>query len=342
MLALWPRSPSARPPVAFVAWTHRPGRAEEVAAALGGEARAFYFAGIGDKRLIPLRYAADALRTLAYLVRRRPRSVVATHPPIFAALVCLAWARLAGIPLVLDSHPSAFGLAGDALSRKLLPVHRWLARRAVATLVTGPALGGLVASWGGRPEVLHEAEPTWRSTPARPAPARPAVLFAGTFAADEPVAEVLAAARAVPDVEVRITGDLARRPAELEGIEPANVRWLGYLPRDAYLAALRDADAVLALSTEDTSVMRTACEAVWAERPLAVSDWPYLRETFPDAVHVGNDRDGIAGGLRLLAGRHAELVRAAPAARARQAARWRAQRDRLAAALGLPGPYGRE
>ena len=50
-----------------------------------------------------------ALRTVSYLLRTRPRSLIVANPPIFAALIGSAYARLAGIPFVLDSHPIAFG-----------------------------------------------------------------------------------------------------------------------------------------------------------------------------------------------------------------------------------------
>jgi glycosyl transferase family 1 len=324
-----------RPRVAVVAWTPICGRARDLAGALGGEAACFYALGLMRPAAVPLRYALDAVRTAGWLLARRPRALIAVHPPIFAALVGYAWCRLSGTPLVLDAHPSGFGLAGDRLSGRLLRVHAWLARRSVATLVTAPALAAQVDRWGGRALVLHEAVPAW-DPPRRAAPAdRPRILFAGSFAGDEPSEEVVEAARAVPDVEVLVTGHPRRRPAGLRERAPANVTWLGLLRVEDYLATLRGADAVLALSTEDTSVMRTAYEAVWAERPLIVSDWPYLREVFPHAVHVANHRDGIAAGLRALLARGAELRAVAPAARRRQRARSAAQLAALRRILRL-------
>jgi glycosyltransferase involved in cell wall biosynthesis len=184
--------------------------------------------------------------------------------------------------------------------------------------------------------VVHEAEPPWSAPPAPADGERRRILFAGSFAGDEPVEEVVEAARAVPHVDVLVTGDLRRRPPGLDDRAPANVKWLGFLPVEAYLETLWSAHAVLALSTEDTSVMRTAYEAVWAERPLLVSDWPELREVFPHAVHVVNDRAGIAAGFRAVLERHAELVAAAPAARRLQRDRWHRQLEALRAAVLEP------
>ena len=117
---------------------------------------------------------------------------------------------------------------------------------------------------------------------------------------------------------------------------PANVEWVGFLgPRD-YMDAIVAADAVLVLTTEPTSVVRGGYEAVWAHRPLVVSDFPGLRSVFPDAVHVANEAGAIARGIADARERHAELVAAAPGARTRQLDRWTAQ---LAALEQLTGGH---
>jgi glycosyltransferase involved in cell wall biosynthesis len=327
---------SRRPSVAFIAWTPIVGRPEEVAAALGGEARCFYSLGTPRRAAVPFRYAVDAARTLAYLARRRPHALIVANPPIFPALIGLAYARLTGARLLLDSHPSAFGLAGDEVSRRLLRLHAWAARRAATTLVSAPELAEVVGGWGARADILHEAEPAW-SVPAAseaPAPVRNRVLFACIFSGDEPVGDVVEAARQVPEADVHITGDLRKCPAGLRESAPANVRFVGFLKGDDYVRALAGAGAVLALSTEPTSVMRTAHEAVWAGRPLIISRRPQLEELFPHAVQVPNDAAGIAEGIRSALARYPDLVASAPAARAHQEARWREQLDTLRSRLG--------
>ena len=257
--------------------------------------------------------------------------MVVTHPPIFPALIGYAYSRLAGVPFVLDSHVMAFGLAGDRLSERMLPVHARLAASAAATLVTGAELAGIVRGWGGRPLVVHEPPVTWSVRPPTPLDGRPRVLFTGVFARDEPVAEVLAAAREVPETDLQLTGDPRLCPPELRATAPPNVEFLGFLPGDAFGRAIEDADAVLTLSTERVSVMRTAYEAVYAGRPLIVSDRPELRELFPYAVFVDMTPAGIAAGLREAVARHDELIRSAGEARALQDRRWAEQLEALRA-----------
>ena len=45
--------------------------------------------------------------------------------------------------------------------------------------------------------------------------------------------------------------------------------------------------------------MRAAYEAVYAGRPLIISDSPERRDLFPHAIHVTNDAASIEQGLRL-------------------------------------------
>jgi glycosyltransferase involved in cell wall biosynthesis len=259
--------------------------------------------------------------------------VIATHPPIFPGLLGYVYARLARVPFVLDSHIMGFGFADDRLSQVTMPIHSWLARRAAATLVTGGELAEIVRGWGGRPLAVHEPPVDWPVEPPASLGGRPRVLFTGLFARDEPVDLVLEAARALPEADVEITGDVRLAPAGLVDSAPPNARFLGFLPGPAFGDAVRRADVVLTLSTERVSVMRTAYEAVYAERPLVLSDGPMVRELFPYAVFVELSPEAVAEGLRTAIVRHAELATAARSARELQERRWDEQLAALAAVV---------
>ncbi len=330
-----------RPTVSFLAWSFVPGRSAEIAHALGGEAKVIYDRRLTSRRLVPLRYVLSSVQTLVYLVLRRPRSVIVTLPPVFPGLVAWMYCRISGAPLVLDSHPSAFGRKGDRLSERLLPIHRWLARRATATMVTTSEWQQVVGGWDARAIVVHEAPPTIRPGELGWAPDRDpkaiTVLFVCVFSPDEPVAAVLQAAALVPNVEVIITGDLRRAPSGLVEEAPPNVTFCGYLDPLSYQQALHDADAVLALTTEPTSVMRAAYEAVYAGRPLIATDQDVNRLLFEHAVLVSNDVDGVRRGLERVSTDLDALLDAAPEASARQHERWLFQLEELHDVLRVGG-----
>lgn len=317
----------ARPKVAFIAWAEDSGRAHEVARALGGEARAFYQLRIVWKPLVPLRYLMNAINTCGYLVSRRPRAVIVTNPPIFPGLIALLYCTVAKAPLLLDSHPSAFGDA--PMAKQVAGVHAWLTRHAATTMVTVPELAETVTAWGGRADIIHEAPPARHAAPARPLSGRPRIVYIGRFAPDEPTAEVVEAARLVPEADVLITGDVRKCPASLVESAPANVIFTGFLEGDDYDRALEQADVIMVLTRHPLAVNRGACEAVYFERPLIISDLPAMTPLFPYAVSVPNDSAGIAGGIQSSIEHHPDLVSACPQARALQEQRWQQQFDRL-------------
>ena len=324
----------------YVAWSTKTGRVLELSELVGARPFLLYPRLLSGRRLTPLRYLVSAVWTFSWLLWRRPSVVMVINPPVPAAVCVALYGRVSGARVVLDSHPGGFGAQSDRLSATLQPLHRWAVRRAVATLVTGEPWATAVRRWGGVPLVVHEAPAAWTAAP-RPvttAPTEaergPRVLFLGTFGRDEPVDAVFEAARAMPDVCLRVTGDPEAAPAALLAGRPDNILLLGFLPPEQYQHEVLEADVVVVLTTEPTSVMRAAYEAVYAQRPLVVSDWPGLREVFPHAVHVANTAEGVAAGVRQAVEQRAALAARAPEARAAQAARWDAQ---VAALRGVVG-----
>ena len=203
--------------------------------------------------------------------------------------------------------------------------------------VTVDELADEVRGWGGRPALVHEAPPPSpeAATPRARRDGRPVALFVCVFAADEPVDEVIDAARACPDVTFQITGALDLAAARLGDDLPPNVELVGFLDPDDYAAALAGADVVLALTTESTSVVRAAYEAVYAGRPLIVSDWPELRSLFPYAVAAGNTGPRIAAAVSDAVARRDALLEVSDEALSTQEHRWQQQIGTVRAALGL-------
>ncbi|MGD9955146.1 MAG: glycosyltransferase [Candidatus Nanopelagicales bacterium] len=329
----------SRARVQFLAWAPTAGRARDLAADLDGEAVTIYPAKLAARKATPARYAASALITIGRLVRSRPRAVVVQNPPVYPGILGLAYARIARGRFVLDSHPASFGAKDNAQAQKMLRVTARLARAADGVLVTTESWAEVVRSWGGRPLVLHEAPPHWSTSPARPlGDRRPQVLFSCVFASDEPVPAVIDAARAVPGIDVAITGDPRRAPEGVLDDLPANVRLTGWLDQAAYAAEVDACDILLALTTEPTSVMRAAYEAGYARRVLVMSDTETMRELFPEAVTCGDDAESIGAALALAVREHDRLLQDLDLVRERQQRRWDTQRQALLAMLGLSAP----
>ena len=334
------RGPSGRhrPAVVFIAWGAVGGRSIEIAEALGGRALSL-FPPTDAKRLpAALRYLVGAAQTTRYLVGARPDAVIVTNPPIFPGLLvwCYAVLRRGKARVVLDSHPGSFGLQGDALGARMVPLHRFLASRVDGVMVTSPELADLVSSWGGRPFLLHEAPGRWVLATDRPPGPRPQVLVVGRFAGDEPIDAVVDAARLLPGVDFAITGRIEDAPSGMIDSAPQNVRFVGFMPSSVYAEAVEAADLVLTLTTEPTSVMRAAYEATYAGKVVVLSDWPLSRSLFPAAIAVLHDPSAIADGVEVAIREHDRLRAAAGGARQNQLDRWGAQLDELRRRLDLP------
>jgi glycosyltransferase involved in cell wall biosynthesis len=298
---------TARPgaPV-VVAWAELQPRSRALAAALGGEA-AFLASRLPRGPLTaPMRYLAGAVRTWRLLERRRPACVVAVTPPVAAPLAAWLWCRAHGRPLVVDCHTDAFHGGRWAWAR---PLHRWLFRRSRVALVHTAEALALVRGWGAPGLLLPDDLPGPDEAEARPPASRPTVLVAGSLDPTEPVAEALAAAALLPDVQVRVTGDMAGVPAAVRRGAPPNVVFTGFLAYPAFLGEMLAADVVAVFSTDPHIMNRAAFEAAGLGRPLVLSDLAGLRERFgAAALFAGGRPEAMAVALREALRRAPELA----------------------------------
>ena len=79
-----------------------------------------------------------------------------------------------------------------------MPLSRWLSRAATATIVTNGHLAQIIKSWGAQTVIIGSVPMTF---PAGQAPVlvdSARVVVVNTFSRDEPVEEVLNAAKNVP------------------------------------------------------------------------------------------------------------------------------------------------
>jgi hypothetical protein len=320
----------------FLSWGSVGGRPTDISRELGGTAWTFRPALLDAQRLTPLRWAVQAVATAAFLLRRRPRAVIATNPPIWLGLIALAYCKIRRAPLVLDSHPGGFGAQKDRVAARVQGLHRFIARHCAGVLVTTEHWANVVRSWGGTAVVLWEAPVDWSVPPlAERAPDGVLrVLYIGVFGDDEPVETFVAAMNTVSGVEVSITGDQRRAPAGLIDTAAAHISFVGYLRGSDYADAVAGADLLVSLTEEPTSVMRSGCEAVWAERPLLVTDSPATREAFPYASHAENTVAALASAVERIRDHPAELASTVHQARVMQEDAWQRQADAVTRLLG--------
>ena len=290
-----PGTHMSKVPVTAVAWARFQPRTVALASALEGRAR-FVSGGIAGTALAtrPLSYLSNSVRTWRLLSRDDPHTVVVITPPVFAPLAVSLWCALHGRKLVVDCHTGAFHSGKWAWAR---PIHRWLLRHAKVALLHTEDAEALVTGWGARalllPDDLPDVEEADDVQP--PSGTSRRVLVAGSFDGNEPVAEAIAAAAHLPDVEFRYTGDSGLVPSKVRAEASPNAVFTGYLPYRVFLGELQSADVVACFSTDPQIMNRAAFEAVGLGRPLVLSDLAGLRARFGSAaLFCANDPAAMA------------------------------------------------
>jgi glycosyltransferase involved in cell wall biosynthesis len=248
-----------------------------------------------------------------HVVRSAPRGtlVVVMCPPVFALVAALVAARRSGARVVADLHSGAVNDPAWTWSHGLL---RWCLRRCSHVVVTNEdVLDGFDTA--GRPVlVLHDPPLPFSEGGAPPAlPSGPVVVFPASGAADEPMEDVVGAARLLlGEATVVITG----RQRALDGCP--DVVLPGFLDDAAYAALLRRADVVLALTTREATMQRAGYEALELGRPLVCSDTAVLRAAFEGAaVLTRPGAEALASAVRTALADRERLEAAARSARTR-------------------------
>jgi hypothetical protein len=124
------------------------------------------------------------------------------------------------------------------------------------------------------------------------------VVVVNTFAADEPLPEVLSAADGLEGVRFYITGKKSRAGESFPKNFPGNVQFTYFLPNETYYALLTQSQAVMCLTTRNHTMQRGACEALSLGKPIITSKWPLLETYFnKGTIHVDNSINGIREGV---------------------------------------------
>ena len=280
----------AMPRALFIAWIAYSRRSQLIADKLQMK---FYPIQSLKRRYFyaPLRYVLQTMRTLAILVREQPRLVFVQNPPIFAAMVVYVYAKLWRARYVIDSHTGALLAPWWKWS---LPIHAFLSRRAITTIVTNQHLQALVDSWNAKSLVISDIPAAFPQGKSFSLAGEFNIAVINSFSPDEPLEEVLEAAANLPKVQFYVTGNPIRAKKSLFQNSPDNVEFTGFLPDEKYFSLLRAVQAVMTLTTDNHTMQRGACEAVWLGKPIITSDWPILKEYFDKGtIHVDNSAQSI-------------------------------------------------
>lgn len=278
----------------FIAWVPHNRRSQLLAEKLGADLHMLNRLKHRSKMHAPLKYPWLAMDTWRLLRQKQPDVVFVQNPPPVLPLVVWLFGLTHRLELVIDHHTAAF----DRAWSWLLPIQKFLARKAKLNIVTNDRWKAVVEDWGGESIILDDVPTEFPNGRPYPVSAPASVAVISSFAPDEPLETVVTAAARLDGVQFYITGNKNRAPQSLVAQLPSNVTLTGFLPDEEYFGLLRSVDAVMVLTTRDHTNQRGGCEAVWLGRPLIISDWPILKTLFNrGTIHVPNTVDGIQAGV---------------------------------------------
>ena len=243
-----------------------------------------------------LRYPLSLLKTVAVLLRTRPKLLFVQNPSLILAFFAVFYGRCFRLRVIVDAHNAGlFPLEGR--NPWLNKIAARILRLATITIVSNEGLTAYVRSHGGTPFVLPDPIPDFEA-PAEESQLRGKfnVLFVCSWAADEPFREVVRAAQLLDeDVFIHMTGSRQKAERRLGADLPRNVVLTGYLSETEYTRMLHSCDVVIVLTTRDDCLVCGGYESVAAEKPLILSDTAVLREFFSrGALYTNNTAEDIA------------------------------------------------
>ena len=283
------------PKAVYITWAQTSSRSDSTAPFFN--ARSYQITGFKSrsKMLLPWRYIIASAKTLYVLLRDQPKVVFVQNPPTMSVMVVWLYTRFCGASFIPDSHCSVFN---SRKWRRFLWIYRYIARQALTNIAHNHRYVEEIKTWGAHSVNLGSVPRRMQTTRTYAVRQGFNVMFPCSFQGDEPVAEVIKAARLLSDVNFYITGNFRRAPRELVEGAPSNTIFTGFLSNEDYVALMKACAAVMCLTTRGDTNQSGAYEAIAVNRPIILSDWALLREIYSKGTaFANNDSASLVGAV---------------------------------------------
>lgn len=286
----------------FIAWKQYQRRVEVMSPYLGAEH--FYFHHTWEMRsplLKALSYLPKTVNTLRCLFNIKPALVFVQFPPTPALYAVAFYSWLSGARYISDCHIGVtnarwlhWPFAKKLLANGKVIVHNeHLVRQVEVDLRVKPFVlrDGITrkhADLCEKSSLLH----TLGLSP------KEYVIFPCSFSADEPMKEVIEAARLLPELMFVMTWHTEKLEKAIRNALPKNVLLTGFLNAKDFDHLFANAGAALVLTVHEGVQLSGVQEAMAFEIPAVVSDLKTTRFLYRDfPVYVKTDSESIAQGI---------------------------------------------
>ncbi|MTI98605.1 MAG: glycosyltransferase family 4 protein [Marinobacter adhaerens] len=254
-------------------------------------------------------WLCKGLKTLNMLRRWKPEVLFVQNPSLGLTILAVLSRSYFKYFLVVDAHNEGVKpfVRSSTFVRRLV---RFLLKHADRTIVTNESLARVVTEVGGRAIILPDPLPAPTFTPEYKTFDQQQtnnVVVICTYAPDEPISDILAAAEKLPDKSFVCTGNIEKFN-RLGLSAPGNVRFTGFLPDKDYWALLLSADVICDLTLMPDCLVCGAYEALAVGRPMVLSANSATRELFGSVAILSEPTPStIAGALKYAIDNKSEL-----------------------------------
>jgi glycosyltransferase involved in cell wall biosynthesis len=286
----------------FIVWKKFQRRVEVLAPFLDLEVHYFYYSWEEKSKILKaLSYFLKSIDTFKCLFLKKPSLVFIQFPPA-PALYCVAlYSFLTGSRYVSDCH---IGLTNANWLK-------WI--HAKKLLIKGPMIvhnehliEQVIRSMNVKPFVVRDGIAKRQSVDIRKSsllddlglPPKSYVIIPGSFSWDEPLREVIEAARMLPEIMFVLTWHFNRLSRTIRNNLPSNILLTGYLQIDDFNYLFANSGVALVLTKHEAVQLSGMQEAMAFEIPAVVTDLKttrFLYKNYP--VYVRNDPESIAYGV---------------------------------------------
>lgn len=262
---------------------------------------------LNSKRIF--RYPYLTYRTILLLLKVRANLIFCQNPSIVLTSILVFFKSIFGYKLIVDRH-SNFKFEHEN-SKKLKWRMFWLLseftiKKSDLTIVTNNHLMRFCENFGGRSAVLPDRIPKMTMSDNMSDliinENKINVMFVCTFSSDEPILEILEAAKILGDsYNLYFTGNAKKfLSSKCSGVGlPSNVIFTGFISESDYSFLMSKSDVVLVLTGKEYILNCGAYEAVALGRPLVLSNTETIKSYFyKGVIYVGLTPEDIALGIR--------------------------------------------
>ncbi|MEO0114278.1 MAG: hypothetical protein ABIK93_02250 [candidate division WOR-3 bacterium] len=280
----------------FLAWASTARRSATLAKFFG--AQLFVLPLTRKKVIFRLgQYLILAIRTFPILLKTKPTLIFVQCPPIYILFPVYLYAKLRKVKYIIDAHTAAFIGKGFHFAI-YLDWLKFFAKRAKMTIIPNEELAKYLANWQIPYFILEDGIPNLSDfgLPKKELKIENKVAVICGFGSDEPIDEIVEAAKLVPNVQFYVTGAY---PKVYTKRSSPNLQFTGFLSESDYIELLKQVDLVAVLTKRESTILCGAYEALSLEKPMILSDTKTLSHHFPKGVvRVENTVMAIADGIK--------------------------------------------